>query len=342
MERFKENMRHWNCSAYRKKYPDLKDMAHPRDLLIHALTIGMSEGREFEFDQRYFFPKKVIERYGHFTINMIDTLKNTQKKVENSVSTEFFEENYTVYILRHMNDEITSKYWKLCYQKLRALYPNIKVVVVDDNSLDQYTVYDSTYQDVTFYYSQNEASVEFDTKELTKRGELLPFYYYYTYGTTKYALFLHDSVFINSPINDFIYETDYLALWNFQKHASSEKYCTEVLESFDGLAMEEEWAGVFGGMSVISRDYIEELNSTFDFLLILLYEINERKKRMTLERLLGICYFTMRGKAQKALFGDIHCNCAATNMNWGLTWEMYQELGHSLQNMPIVKVWSGR
>ena len=342
MESFVNNLRHWNCSAYRKRYADLKNVAHPRDLLIHAMTIGISEGREFVFDNNYFFPKKIIDKYAKFYKNMSLIRQKLYNKIENSISTEFFEENYTVYILRHVNDENTSKYWRHCHKKIRALYPNVKLAIIDDNSLEQYTKYDSEVKDVTFYYSKHESSEEFDIKEFRKRGELLPYYYYYTYGTTKYALFVHDSVFLNRPIHDYIYEADYLALWNFEKTVHANKFNKFIFDGFENLYIESNWVGVFGGMCVMSKEYLERLNGEYSFLLISLHEIDSRTKRMVLERLLGILYYNMYGKQQESLFGDIICNCSLTDMNWGLSWDMYNELEQSLQNLPLVKIWTGR
>ena len=342
MENFVNNVRHWDCGAYRKKYADVKDMVRPRKLLIHAMTIGINEGREFVFDKRYFFPKNVIDKYMNFYRNIPLTKEKIYNKIENSISTEFFEENYTVYILRHMNDENTSKYWRHCHKKIRALYPNVKLVIIDDNSLEQYTKYDSEVTDVTFYYSERESSEEFDIKEFRKRGELLPYYYYYTYGTTKYALFVHDSVFLNKPINDYIYEAEYLSLWNFDKTIDTNKLNRLIFDGFECLDINKDWAGVFGGMCVISKDYLEKLNSEYSFLLISLHEIDSRTKRMVLERLLGMIYYNMYGKQQESLFGDITCNCSSTDMKWGLSWDMYQEMGQSLENLPLVKIWTGR
>ena len=342
MENFINNVRHWNYNAYRARYADLKNMGHPRDLLKHAMTIGISEGREFVFDNNYFFPKKLIDKYVNYYRNVYLTKQKVYNKIENSISKEFFEENYTVYILRHMNDDNTSKYWRFCYNKLRGLYPNVKLTIIDDNSLEQYTKCDYELEDVTFYYSKHESSEEFDIKEFRKRGELLPYYYYYTYGTTKYALFIHDSVFINKPINDYIYETDYLALWNFEKTVHAKQLKKLIFDGFEDLDLEKEWEGVFGGMCVMSKIYLEKLNSEYSFFLICLHEIDNRTKRMILERLLGILYYNIYGKKQDSLFGDITCNCSFTDMKWGLSWDTYHEMGQSLQNMPLVKIWTGR
>lgn len=62
MQRFLDNLEHWNYNAYRKSYPDVRDEANPRKLLEHALTVGVPENRDFVFDPKFWFPKSVIKK----------------------------------------------------------------------------------------------------------------------------------------------------------------------------------------------------------------------------------------------------------------------------------------
>ena len=42
--------------------------------------------------------------------------------------------DYGFIITRHVNSELTNKYWNNCVQCLRRFYPYRKIVIIDDNS----------------------------------------------------------------------------------------------------------------------------------------------------------------------------------------------------------------
>jgi hypothetical protein len=46
--------------------------------------------------------------------------------------------DYGFIILRHVRDELTNKYWQLSYDSIRNIYPDVKVVIIDDNSDNKY------------------------------------------------------------------------------------------------------------------------------------------------------------------------------------------------------------
>ena len=37
-------------------------------------------------------------------------------------------------ILRHVNNEITNKYWITCIESIRQFYPDNDILIIDDNS----------------------------------------------------------------------------------------------------------------------------------------------------------------------------------------------------------------
>ena len=91
-------------------------------------------------------------------------------------------------ILRHVNNEISSHYWSVCYDRIRRFYPETPIVIIDDNS---------TYE---FIDSKKEAALYkclILRSIFPKRGELLPYYYYIHNKWFDSALIIHDSVFIN-------------------------------------------------------------------------------------------------------------------------------------------------
>ena len=37
-------------------------------------------------------------------------------------------------VLRHVNNKESSKYWKICYGRIRKYYPEVQIILIDDNS----------------------------------------------------------------------------------------------------------------------------------------------------------------------------------------------------------------
>lgn len=323
-----QNYNDFDWRKYIDYYPDLKktpSINNKQSAWKHWVGDGMKEKRQF------------------FVVN----------KERTYLSREFFEDNYTIYITRHMNNEETSKYWKHSYECLRQMYKKVNIVVIDDNSIENFTMGDKEVKDVTFFYSNKEnKDNKFGCKEFTKRGEMLPFYYFHTYGTTKYALFLHDSVFIQRPIHDNIFEDDFLSFWSFNSLSwhiqlrDAMKICISKFEKSRELENVWKnlncWQGTFGGICIVSRDYVDELEKDYKFISIGLNEIDSRDKRMLLERLLSIFYFHKHDRSPHTLFADIHVWSRGTfGKSWGLKWEEYQN-NPRLKAAYVVKVWSGR
>ena len=62
MQRFLDNLEHWDYNAYRKLYNDVQGERNVNKLLEHALTVGVPENRVFTFDPNVWFPKSVIKK----------------------------------------------------------------------------------------------------------------------------------------------------------------------------------------------------------------------------------------------------------------------------------------
>ena len=41
-------------------------------------------------------------------------------------------------IIRHVNNDLTNKYWIHCYDCIRTYYPENSIVIIDDNSKQEY------------------------------------------------------------------------------------------------------------------------------------------------------------------------------------------------------------
>jgi hypothetical protein len=106
-------------------------------------------------------------------------------------------------ILRHVNSNITNKYWIKCYDCIRKYYPENTIMIIDDNS------------DYNFITNKELYNTHIIQSEYPKRGELLPYYYYIHNKLFDKAVFIHDSVFINKYM-DFSKIDKYQILWGFE------------------------------------------------------------------------------------------------------------------------------
>ena len=98
--------------------------------------------------------------------------------------------SYGFIIARHVNSEMTNKYWNRCVRCIRKFYPLRKIVIIDDNSNQDFVKPDYEYR-----------NVEVITSEFPGRGELLPSYDFYNRRFFDNAVIIHDSVFFHERIN---------------------------------------------------------------------------------------------------------------------------------------------
>ena len=98
--------------------------------------------------------------------------------------------NYGFIITRHVNTELANYYWNECIRSIQLFYPSKKIVVIDDNSKQEYVKAFKHYDNVEYVQS-----------EFIGRGELLPYYYLFQKHYFDYAFILHDSVFIQTAIH---------------------------------------------------------------------------------------------------------------------------------------------
>jgi hypothetical protein len=224
-------------------------------------------------------------------------------------------------ILRHVNSELTDKYWKLAYDSIRKFYPENKIVIIDDNS--DFVTQKKMYKTILIQ------------SEFPKRGELLPYYYYAKHKWFDTAVILHDSVFIQEKID---FKVDkYKFIWSFDSHyCDNVKQETKLIKLFQDEDLytfyknTRNWDGCFGMMSIITHDFLTYINCKYNLSLLLDY-IDSRKQRMCLERVIA-CIFQKEYK-MTSLLGTIHNYCP-----WGIKYENRENFKH----LPILKVWTGR
>lgn len=154
-------------------------------------------------------------------------------------------------ILRHVNNATTNNYWIESYNCLRRFYPNNKIMIIDDNS---------NYNFITEIELENTFIIN---SEYHGRGELLPYIYYLRNPIFEKAVIIHDSVFFQRHINFDLYQEN-IPLWNFNTETQDSKKEIALISKLDNfqplldLYNTKFWNGCFGGMSVITINFLEK------------------------------------------------------------------------------------
>jgi hypothetical protein len=260
-----------------------------------------------------------------------------------------FENNFVIYITRHVNNEKTNNYWIHNVLQIRKFYKNIKIIIIDDNSNNDYlNEHDSIIE--------KDKNISVIQSEYHGRGELLP-YIYFLKNTLekKYALFLHDSMFINKPFHHIIpLNFDIIPLWTFPSHCCFPKFYMNILNTIKNLNHSNNlidtfnklnsWNGFFGSMSLISHRFLLEMQNKFNITNLIPY-ITTRRERMLFERIIGILSYDMIGVNNHSLMGSIHrwsFNQTDKKKRFHITWDEYINDVYRKDDTYIFKVWSGR
>ena len=245
-------------------------------------------------------------------------------------------------ILRHVNSIQTNKYWQECYRCIRKIYPNNKIVIIDDDSNNDFLT------DIPLINTIIIGS------EFNKRGELLPYYYYIHHKWFDNAVIIHDSVFIQEDvISKYIkMNVSYKFLWHFKAFLWDREIYEEILSLFQSLDNHSNvldfyhgftWNGCFGGMTIINHGFLTHVNNTYN-ISNLLDKITTRNHRMAFERVVA-CIFQYENKnTDFGILKDIHDYC-----NWGYSFDEYindmDEMDNSKKDIdkyPVIKIWTGR
>jgi hypothetical protein len=254
---------------------------------------------------------------------------------------------YGFIITRHVNSEITNKYWNQCVKLIRTYYPFRKIVLIDDNSNYAFVKNDHDY-----------INLEIIQSEYPQRGELLPYIYFLKYKWFEKAVILHDSVFIHKRIPFEKIGFDVLPLWhhNYDKEnldillkitskLKNNYHLTQKLKGPEvnilGLnRTNDKFDLCFGALAYIKLNFLEMLETKYG-ISNLISVINNKTDRCGLERIMGLlfCQENSKLKYTHSLFGNIHKHHKAFKYN-------YQEYSDDFKNKrayePFVKVWSGR
>jgi hypothetical protein len=232
--------------------------------------------------------------------------------------------------------------YKECYKAIRKYHPYLKIVIIDDNS--DKNVLENDYP---------MRNVEIIESEYPAAGEYLPYWYLLQRKMFKKAIFLQDSMILNTRIP---YEKvdDYMFLYEFQ--SNNPKYhnfihnegiinLLKITKDPKGIIQyynTGEWKGCWGSMMVITSEFIVALEEKIG---ITGWKgiINTRAQRMSLEGAIGIsCMYLKRNKVKYSLFGD-WCDSKTFEDpgNEKHTLDMY--LGDKTRiKDSIIKIWNGR
>jgi len=239
-------------------------------------------------------------------------------------------------ILRHVNNELTNKYWIHCYNCIRYYYPENKILIIDDNSNYNFITTKKLYKTTII------------NSEYPGRGELLPYYYYLHNKLFDIAVIIHDSVFINKYI-DFNVEK-YKLLWEFDHTWDQRDDETKMIHLFNDTELthfylnKNLWKGCFGGMTIITHDYLTFINNKYDISKLLSYVLN-RYNRCSFERV--IACLLQKNAEKNTLLENISSYC-----RWGISFDELYEFHYcscmnsskkdDFHHLPIIKVWTGR
>ena len=282
----------------------------------------------------------ILNNYNEIHIKMFNTLNvNNCKKIIKNISDNFFREinetnKFGFIILRHVNSEITDKYWIESYYSIRKIYKN-RIIIIDDDSNPKFLTNIETINCIVI------------NSEFKKSGEILPYYYFYKYQFFEKAVIIHDSTFIKKYI-DFNKYSNVKFIWHFTHHWDDEDKELKLLKILENKKLmdfyhnKDKWFGCYGVQSVIDLEFLKNIQTKYNiFQLIIL--INNRDKRTNFERIFGlICMMENNMLLEPSIYGTIH-----HYIHWGYQYLNYlEDMKNNTENpknhLDIIKVWSGR
>lgn len=252
---------------------------------------------------------------------------------------------YGFIITRHVNSEITNKYWNQCVKLIRVHYPFKQIIIIDDNSNKLFVKAEFNYKNITVINS-----------EYPKRGELLPYIYFLQYKWFDNAIIIHDSVFIHKRIPFETFNMSVMPLWHHKydkENLPNLLRIASVLRSNNILNTElvgkdtdmfnfsgKEYNLCFGAQCFINLRFLEQLELKYK-LTNLKNVINCRIDRCAFERIIGLifCLEVNELTKMRSLFGDIFNAPFALKYTFN---DYIKDFNEKKAVQPFVKVWTGR
>ena len=246
-------------------------------------------------------------------------------------------------VTRHVTSESTNKYWNHTIKLLRSFYPYKKIVIIDDNSNQEFVKAEFDYN-----------NIEIVPSEFPGRGELLPYYYFIKNHYFDNGVIIHDSVFFHKRVNfELLNNINVIPLWFFYSDKENVENTLRISRclknSFliqdklknDSVSMmpKQNWYGCFGVQAYINRDFLLQIESKYG-ITNMVSQVKCRSDRCCLERIMGCIFFTENQKisGKKSLFGNI-----MKYQTWGYSFDEYMSsLKKGTIPKAVVKVWTGR
>ena len=264
-------------------------------------------------------------------------------------------------LTRHVNSHKTNKYWMRSVSLLNKLYPDVPVVIIDDNSNPSFL----TAKEDTNLNLKNLTIIQ---SEYPGRGELLPFIYLLKHRWFESAVMMHDGVFAHKRIDFMSGKTpDVLPLWHFPYNTDaghdnfrnvlriSQHLANSNLIKHKLLTQKPQAIGMnmnvrsdpnafhlcFGVQTFIKLSFLEDIERKYK-ITGLIPVVRCRDDRCALERIMGCIFHAERPHCLNktpSLFGHIlkHKNA--------YKYDYTQYMADMMRNrIPgyFVKVWSGR
>ena len=228
-------------------------------------------------------------------------------------------------ILRHVKSAYTNVFWVRCYRSVRAHHPRARICIIDDGSDTDY-VTDEPLENTIIVYSPYRG-----------RGELLPYHYLIHNDWFSTAAVIHDSTYLNQPL-DFMIDK-YKFLWTFNPSFDRVVQIKQQMSRLDNSARildyykKNKSIGCFGAMTIIERSFLIEVDKVYG-IDKLMDAVSGRSHRMDFERVLGGMLRSMHASKDDVVFGDIHAW-----QKWG---RAHEKLTERERRLPFVKYWCGR
>ena len=250
---------------------------------------------------------------------------------------------------RHVNSKETNEYWKECIRCIRKHYQNNIIMVIDDNSLDEYVTNDNV--DLTNCFIIQG--------EYPKRGEILAYYYFYKYKLFDKAVIIHDSIFLQQGISQQINDVSNIKfLWHFKNiyddNPGKEIYFIHQLKCnnedqnslMNVYLKRDKWVGCFGVMSVVTYDFLNILVDKYNIFNLLQF-IKTRDDRCSMERIFAILCYVNNNYFQNSpvsIFGEIlDYNFLGMPFHYNYHDYLNDKKKFAVSKFSkIIKVWSGR
>ena len=264
--------------------------------------------------------------------------------VDNQMKETFEQQlpDFGIVITRHVTSQASNRIWKKCLQQVRRFYPTEPVVIIDDNS--NYEFVNTENVDMT--------NVSVVDSEIKRAGEMLPYHYFYKEHWFKRMLFIHDSVFIESRIDDSSV-SGAKTLWHFinqLKHTDETATANELIQFLNYkqeleqlLPSNNSWKGSYGVMCIIDHDYLVHIMEKYN-IENMIPHIDSRIKRMACERLFGLLlsHDNPEFVNNPSIFGD-YTHSFNNRLSQSYDYEAYMEdVSSGNMRAPINKLFFGR